>query len=313
MSRTLDIIIPTYNRSGIEPLAHALAAQCGIHDRILIVWQGSEPPSAANFPPTVTMIHRRQPNLPAARNCGIRNSRADIVLFLDDDVVPHDNLIEAHRACYEDPALCGVAGFVDDPLFDRSVRVPSSLDLSNGNCVQNFSLPESCRTISAMGANMSFLRSAVERAGGFDEHYLQNALWEEIDLCLRLQQSGKTLRYCAEARVIHKRDKIGGCRGSGHYSYLYHQFANTAYFAARFARGRDYGSWFTFWKYRLEYFSRRDNQASGPRRLRHDPAAVLAGAAGAAAGIARFIIAGLIDRRGIGAIDRNAVAKAVKP
>jgi GT2 family glycosyltransferase len=312
MSLTLDIIIPTYNRCGLEALAHALERQCGDHDRILIIWQGREPPPpSALFPQKVTVIRRRKPNLPAARNCGVRNSNGDIVLFLDDDVVPHEGLVEAHRACYDDPSICGVAGFVDDPLFDRTVAAPSSIDLSNGNCIQNFSLSASGRTASAMGANMSFRRNVLVESGGFDEHYKQNALWEEVDLCLRLLQTGKTLWYCADAKVTHLREKSGGCRGRGLCAYLYHQFANTAYFAARFAQRSDYRSWFTFWKYRLEYLSRKGKTAAGTR-LRHDPFAVSAGIAGAAGGIARFVFSRLADKRGIGKVDKSAAAQAVR-
>ena len=161
-----------------------------------------------------------------------------------------------------------------------------------------------------MGANMSFRRTAVLEAKGFDEHYKRNALWEEVDLCLRLIEKGDTIWYCADARVTHLREKSGGCRGTGQYAYLYHQFANTAYFAARFARAADYWSWFTFWRYRLEFLSRREKHAQG-KRLRHDPWAVAAGAAGALGGIARFIGARLFSRKRIGKVDKELVAKAV--
>jgi GT2 family glycosyltransferase len=303
---SIDVIIPTYKRSPNVPgLVSALLPLCSSGDTITIVEQGARPSSVKNNS-IVKVIRLPRPNLPAARNTGIKASVADIVLFLDDDIEPLPGLVEAHRGCYSDSSIAGVAGYVNDPFFDPAQTRPSSIDLSNGECLQNFSLPASQKTVSAMGANMSFRRTALLEAGGFDEHYLHNALWEEIDCCLRLQARGHALRYCAGAKVRHLRVSSGGCRQEQGHRYLYHQFANTAYFAARFAEPQHYGSWIRFWKYRLEYLSRRP-LAPG----RHDPAAVIAGIFGALGGIARYIRSRISSGPAYCPIDKNAVAAAV--
>jgi GT2 family glycosyltransferase len=249
-----------------------------------------------------------KPNLPAARNAGVNASNADVVLFLDDDCEPFPGLVEAHRSFHVENSISGVAGFVDDPLFDRAQPLPSHIDLSTGNCIQNFSLPQSGPTISAMGANMSFKRKALLDIGGFDTHYRSNALWEEIDCCLRILAKGGILYYCAEAKVRHLRRNSGGCRQYSGYRYLFHQFANTAYFASRFADPRSYGSWLRFWKYRLEYLSRVPEKKSV--MLRHDPLAVLAGTVGAAAGIIRFLKARILRSGARFRIDRKRLHRA---
>ncbi|MBN2035523.1 MAG: glycosyltransferase family 2 protein [Chitinispirillaceae bacterium] len=309
MMYSVDIVIPTYNRPNrIRPLVTALLSQCGPQDRIIVVSQGPEV-SLHDVPSAVSMLRLPRPNLPVARNAGIRTATAGIVLFLDDDIEPQSGLIGAHRSCYADDAVAGVAGFVDDPLFDSRQQRPSFIDLSTGNCVQNFSLHHSGPTVSVMGANMSFRRAKLLSIGGFDERYRSNALWEEIDCCLRIIAAGSTLRYCAEAKVKHLRIPDGGCRQERKYRYLYHQFANTAYFAARFAQPRHYCSWLRFWKHRLEYLSR----APGTRlkTVRHDPVAVLAGIGGAIAGIARYAGARCADRKTRFRIDKKAVFRAV--
>jgi GT2 family glycosyltransferase len=301
MTLKLDIVIPTYNRPHLlPPLVTALAEQCGDGERIIIVRQGEEP-SAATVSPA-RCIALSKPNLPAARNRGIAASQADVILFLDDDVTPAPDLVAHHRACYDDPSVAAVAGFVDDPLFVRDRPVPSFIDLTRGDCVQNFACVASQKTASAMGANMSFRKAALDAVGGFDEHYKRNALWEEVDCCMRLLAKGLTLRYCAEAKVLHHREDKGGCRGDrGKGRYLYHQFANTAYFASRFAKPEHYPQWFTFWKYRLEYFSRVDTG--------RDYFAVLAGVAGAVGGIARFFSASLLRNAGRNRIDKEKLSE----
>jgi GT2 family glycosyltransferase len=306
MPLSLDIIIPTYNRDRLlPPLVNALLPQCLENDHIFIVRQGAEKIDLPQFPSEkVITIQLPRPNLPAARNHGINASKADIVLFLDDDVEPAPDLVEKHRACYDDPDTAGVAGYVDDPLFLRERSQPSFIDLTRGDCVQNFSCTVSQKTASAMGANMSFRRKILEGINGFDEHFTHNALWEEVDCCLRLLASGRQLRYCADAKVKHRRQDAGGCRGDrGAYGYLYHQFANTAYFASRFALRGDWGQWFTFWKYRLEYFSRKP----GGR----DFGALLAGFLGMAGGIGRFLRASFFGGRRRYRIDRAALSKTL--
>lgn len=305
--RTVDIVIPTYNRPHrIPALVTALAQQCREGDAIIIVWQG-QMADRSGLPPFTVHLNAARSNLPAARNCGVRASHADIVLFVDDDTTPADGLVDAHRSCYDDASIAGVAGYVDDPLFDRERPLPSFIDLINGECLQNFSLGTSQLTASVMGANMSFRRDALLSVGGFDEHFLGNALWEEVDLCLRFLSEGLSLWYCAEAQVAHDREQNGGCRAAGKYNYLYHEFANTAYFAARFARARHWGSWVTFWKHRLEYLSREN----GGGRLRHDPQAVLSGLAGAAGGIFRYLRTMVAVNHMFPSVKHSALARAL--
>lgn len=307
MTCRLDIVIPTYDRPHlIRPLVEEyLLPQCIEGDRIRVVWQGSESPgfplSQSSSP--VEFIRQERPNLPAARNRGLEASQADIILFLDDDVVPAPDLVAAHRACYGDPEIAGVAGFVDDPLFTAGRPLPSYIDLSNGDLFQNFMSPASRKTVSAMGANMSFRRSALAAVDGFDERYKRNALWEEVDCCLRLLAKGYSLWYCAGAKVRHLRSEQGGCRSERRRRYLYHQFANTVFFALRFVKPEQYRAWCTSLKYRLEYLSRADNG--------RDFGALLAGVAGIAGGIARFYASVLSRDPQRDTIDKAALRKTL--
>jgi GT2 family glycosyltransferase len=276
----IDVIIPTYRRTEAAlDVAHAAAEQLDIGEYVTIVVQQGRMPGDAT--PRVRMIESSPPNLPRARNAGVAATAADIVLFLDDDVTVLPGLIAAFRAAFDDPAVGGIAGYVDDPLFDRSRLVPSTFVEETGEIFQNFSLERDADTISVMGANMAFRRSALQSVRGFDELFKRNALWEDIDISFRLTKAGWRLRYCAAARVQHQR-LDGGCRTDRAGRYLYHQFANTAYFACRHIPRRYWRSWLQYWKYRLEFLSRTKNGG-----FRHDPILVAAGLLGACAGVAR--------------------------
>jgi Predicted glycosyltransferases len=281
----IDVIIPTCGRTQrVNSLVGALINQLTENDSLYVIWQGMVIPEVQESR-QVRLVHSSPPNLPRARNKGIAAGTGEIVLFLDDDVEILDKcLLSAHRSPYFEEDIGAVAGFVDDPLFNARNALPSRFDETTGELVQNFAYAESQYTISVMGANMSFRRKALCAVNGFDENFKGNALWEEIDCAFRIRKAGWKIWYCKDARVKHLRDASGGCRSAGPYAYCFHQFANTAYFAARHAPKKYYTSWFVFWKYRLEYLSRKKMAW-----LKYDPIMVLAAVAGACGGIVRFV------------------------
>jgi GT2 family glycosyltransferase len=279
---SIDVIIPTYQRPlRAERLIGSLVPQLSENDRILAVWQGNHKPHIRETE-TIRLLRSDPPSLPKARNAGIRAGKNDVVLFLDDDVLTTPGLLDGHRKAYADASVGAVAGRIDDPLFDRKEDLPASFDETTGRLVQNFWVDKSQYTVSVMGANMSFRRQALVAVGLFDENFKHNALWEEVDAAFRVRNAGWRVWYCHTALVHHLRDAAGGCRVDPVLRYCFHQFANTAYFAARHCAPANRKSWFTYWKYRLEHESRKHILW-----FRHDPLMVSAGLIGAVAGILR--------------------------
>jgi GT2 family glycosyltransferase len=286
MRLPIDIIIPTYNRTGsIQAVAGSLVPQLSHGDRLYIVWQGEKP----SLPPTdsLQVLRSFPPNLPRARNTGISAGNNPVILMLDDDVEVDGHLLDGHRNAYGDSTTGCAAGYIEDPVYVGDFSMPSWFDEQTGQLIQNFSFPESRFTISAPGGNISFRRSILANTGYFDENFLGNALWEEIDFSFRVLAAGYKIWFTTSARLRHLRLPSGGCRHSDSYAYCYRQFANTAYFAARYAPPRYYSTWLRFWKYRLEYIARRK-----VLWLRHNPIMVLAAVAGACEGITRYLLFG---------------------
>jgi GT2 family glycosyltransferase len=301
----IDVVIATYNRpDDLRRLLDTLTVQLETADRVFIIWQGDHSPAVTH--PSISLISLSRPNLPRARNRGLRAGNNPIVLFLDDDAVADAKLLRAHeRAHALHPEAGCVAGYVDDPLFDPTALTPSYFNERTGQLIQNFSQCRSSPALSAMGANMSYKRPALEAIGGFDERFSGNALWEEIDCTFRLRQSGYQVWFCADARIVHTRSRQGGCRSAHGAAYVFNQFANTAYFACRHAPRQYWRSWIRFWNYRLEYLTRRQILW-----LRHDPTLLACGFAGACAGIARFLFFG---GRGRGAVHSALTSSGERP
>jgi len=115
---SLSIVIGTKDRPG--PLRRTLAsirAQTRRPDEVLLVDDGSLDPHDAAAPLAGAGIAVRyfnkssDPGLTKSRNLGIRSSRGDVVMFLDDDVVLDEGYVAAIMDVYRArPEIGGVGG-----------------------------------------------------------------------------------------------------------------------------------------------------------------------------------------------------------
>jgi glycosyltransferase involved in cell wall biosynthesis len=225
MSLRLSIIICTLNRERVlcDTLRAVVVLLDGRDDAELLVIDQTrqhepETEQCLNELAGKLQWHRVDfASLTRARNYGVRRALGDIILFLDDDVVPKPELLDAHLKCYEDPDVAGVGGctlHLDERLHSRSELSSRELrDLDSGR-VDRFDLDWERDTRWARGCNMSFRRDRLFRVGGFDEAFYGVALGEEVELCHRIIQSGGRLRYAPKAEVLHLVNPTGGCRNA---------------------------------------------------------------------------------------------------
>src|SRR5215207_4657762 len=146
--------------------------------------------------------HGERRNLNVARNTGVREARADLVAFLDDDVfVPPDWL---------DALVEGAARHPDAEVFGGPIRARLEGRAPRG-CgredppITTLDLgPEDVEAEMVWGANFAVRRSAVERIGEFDET-LDRAHGDEEDWLLRLRAAGGRIVYLGAAGLEHRR------------------------------------------------------------------------------------------------------------
>jgi len=112
-----------------------------------------------------------------ARIEAARQSRGDVILFLDDDDLPlHRNWIAAHAANYSDPNCIAVSGrhVLDENIDAASYDTPKNhrlclryswLKLPRGRTYHSRRIHG---VTQVAGTNASIRRSAIERVGGWD-------------------------------------------------------------------------------------------------------------------------------------------------
>jgi len=154
------------------------------------------------------------PSLTRARNAGIALASHEIILFIDDDVIPEPLLIECHRKMYSDRELAGVAGRIRE-LTDVKGSDLTEKDLRDetGFWEIRFDHEYDGNVPTARGCNMSFRREWLLAVGGFDTwHAPPFSFREDTDVCYRIRRSGGKLKFCAGAMLTHVGSAIGGTR-----------------------------------------------------------------------------------------------------
>jgi glycosyltransferase involved in cell wall biosynthesis len=206
---SVSVIIPTYNRKEmlLESL-QSLALQTFPSDgfEVIVVDDGSTDGTRAveahSFPFALRYLWQPNGGDAAARNHGAEQSRSDILVFIDDDIVIEPDfltcLIHEHEACNDlivvgamNPWAAGAtqlasAGYSPPAATDAAatVSVPFTEVFSN---------------------SMSVRREAYFRIGPMDNlGFSGSSMWCDVDFAYRSHQQGFRFLRCNRARYWHR-------------------------------------------------------------------------------------------------------------
>lgn len=163
--------------------------------------------------------------LPNARNVGIAAARGDIILFVDDDVIPDPGFLEAHLAAYEDQGVGGVAGRIVEAI-PRPKTLAEGAPIGrvrrlDGRITRGFDNMVEMDVDHAPGGNMSWRRESLLAVDGFDRRFGGTAHLEESDVSLRITARGERIRFVPGASLTHLSLQTGGCRELDLANWLY--------------------------------------------------------------------------------------------
>jgi glycosyltransferase involved in cell wall biosynthesis len=158
--------------------------------------------------PECKYIFEPKQGLSVARNRGVHESKGDIIAFLDDDVIVDKFWLKRLEECYQETNADAVGGRAylimenDPPEWLGPVfrTILSEVDFGDDRQVSETGY-------GLWGLNLSFRRSALNEAGGFDEKLGRNGNQligaEESVLLERLSIQNKLIVYEPKAIVGH--------------------------------------------------------------------------------------------------------------
>jgi GT2 family glycosyltransferase len=216
MAGRVSVLIPTFNRK--EVLAKAIQghlSQSAIEEikEILVIDDGSTDGTdclisalAAEAPFPLRRLYQSNRGQAAARNLGIAEATAEIILFTDDDIIPAPGLLAEHLRWHDQhpEREAAVIGYVewspelrptpfmkwlalDGPLF--------AYEWIRGKVeVNGFQFFYTC--------NLSLKTELLRQTGIFDEDFTGYG-WEDAELGYRLSKNGMRLFYNPAALAYH--------------------------------------------------------------------------------------------------------------
>lgn len=241
----VSVIIPTYNRVDcLIQLLEALKIQTYQNSEVLIVDQSEvlEEKKEKYFTDSgarLRLIRTESRGRPAAKNIGIREAKGDLLLFCDDDILPPEDLVEAHVRAYDDLKIGAVSCRTVENGRPQ-VRPKRILQITSyGKMIAGFDSDVTSFVRTLVGANMSVRRDVQKKVGLFETSFGGTAIFEEPDFSIRLIRSGYKILFTNKTTVYHFPQSGGNddLRRSGSANY-YHWFHHNEmiYFLKHYSR-----------------------------------------------------------------------------
>lgn len=211
MAIEMSIIIPSYRREGIliDAIRHLLEQRSDSVEVIVVdqteqhSQQVVERLKTLHCEKDIHWIRRSSPGVTRAMNCGVEQASGDLLLFLDDDIIPDRGLFAAHLRAHRSTLGDLIAGRVLQPWHD---------DTHNSH---PFTCTEGGYRREFMGGNFSIRHDLLIELGGFDENFKGAAYRFECEFADRLLAAGHRIWYEPTALIRHLHHASGGTRSKG--------------------------------------------------------------------------------------------------
>jgi glycosyltransferase involved in cell wall biosynthesis len=157
----------------------------------------------------IVWIRLKIKSITHAMNVALREAKGERVLFLDDDIIPDDNLISAHMLSSSVYPSAIIAGRVLQPWHNGQADMSGKKFLFNSLDAREVD--------SFMGGNVSVPRISALEIGGFDTNFVKVAYHFEAEFAYRWISSGKKIYYNPNALIHHLKTARGGTRSYGNH------------------------------------------------------------------------------------------------
>jgi len=203
----ISVIVCTYNGSAtLRACLESLRKLSYPDFEVLVIDDGSTEDIAAITAafPEVRYLRQEHAGLSAARNLGAREALGEILAYTDDDCLVDEDWLTHLAAGFDNPkwVACGGPNIPPVPRNEIEAIVaaapgaPAHVMLNDAEAEH---LP---------GCNLAIRKDALNAIGGFRDHY--RTAGDDVDICWRLRDAGKHLRFMPGAMVWHHRRRTFG-------------------------------------------------------------------------------------------------------
>lgn len=215
---SVSVVIPTYKRESVlvNSINYLLRLQPAPAEIVIVDQTTNHEPETAEVLTRfdglghIRWVRLSKPSITHAMNVGLKEARHEMVLFLDDDIIPCANLIAAHTNAHNQPGCNIVAGQVLQPGEE-----PLAPEQESG--MFRFCSNRAQSITEIMGGNFSIKRELALRLGGFDENFVQVAYRFEAEFANRALRAGEKIWFEPAASIRHLKATAGGTRSYGHH------------------------------------------------------------------------------------------------
>ena len=197
----ISVIVCTYNGSAtITKCLNGIAKLDYPNYEVIVVNDGSTdntPDLVKGF--YVKLVTTANHGLSSARNTGMYNARGEIIAYIDDDAWPDPHWLQYIAYAYASSEHACIGGPNISPY--KSGFVSTCVANAPGGPVHVLDTDEIAEHVP--GCNMTFRREALMKIGGFDPVY--RSAGDDVDVCWRIQESGRTIGFHPSAVVWHLR------------------------------------------------------------------------------------------------------------
>jgi len=214
-----SLVIPTYNRAPIleRTLAHLFALDGTSKCEVIVIDDGCTDATAdllkhmmRSHSDILKVITLSNGGPARARNAGVEAAQRDRILFIDDDVFPRPGMFNAHARLL-DQGYTGSQGLLQwHPEIQITPLIHYMDSRGSQFAFDQVKDPGRLSFAHVYTGNFAVLRSAIVKAGGFDETFFEKKLafsaFEDTILGFQLEQNAAQLALNVDAVADHLHD-----------------------------------------------------------------------------------------------------------
>jgi glycosyltransferase involved in cell wall biosynthesis len=206
---TVSVIIPTYNRKDfLRETLSSLAQQSYPSDRFEVIiiddgsTDGTKEIKTETFPFTLRYFWQTNQGDAAARNVGAQQSEADILVFLDDDILVESDYLTylvCEHEMHQNRIVVGTAN-----LWPQETTLLSEAAFTPWARINNHAIVK-LRFLDVYSNSMALRREAYFRVGMMQGlGFPGSSMWCDADFAYRAYRLGFEFRRSTKARYWHR-------------------------------------------------------------------------------------------------------------